>query len=225
MDSPEPRHKGSVTMATISTALRASTTALSGVAGSGSFAITADQLSILMGKDPKKSKKETQLQRYQRLGAHESILEIIRLGGGPGMGAQCERILRLQWPSLEPRESGRNTGYDHRIACPVTGVYKKLEQKTSGLWSEEENDFLWQHIELDHPWEGLLLVGIGIHGFLAWGMRREDFEECVRTSKATNQGNKEKNSSEGIWMKYRNVHDFLVPLLNDSDLMAFTSTL
>lgn len=192
-------------------------------------AITSDQLSALLEQDAKEA-GETQLQRYERLGASKPIMDIIRRGGGPAMGAQCERILRLHWPSLERREtkktSGKsNTGYDHRIACPLTGVYKKLEQKTSGLWSEEENDFHFQHIEIDHPWDGLLLVGIGLHGVLAWGMRREDFEECVKTGKATNQGNKEKNSSEGIWMMYRNIHSCLVPLLSEDDLMAFASTL
>lgn len=193
------------------------------------MAITAERLAILLEQDIKLA-GETQIQRYERMGAPKPILDIIRRGGGPAMGAQCERIFRAQWTSLVPRESKKktgklNTGYDHRIQCPVTEEWKLLEQKTSGLWSDEENDFHWQHIELDHPWNGLLLVGIGIHGVHAWGMTRASFEACVADGRATNQGNKEKNSSEGIWMTYRNVHDCLVPLLDESDLQAFAATL
>jgi hypothetical protein len=146
------------------------------------------------------------------------------------MGAQCERILRAKWPSLEKRQTKKasgtsNTGYDHRIKEPIAEVYKKLEQKTSGLWSEEENDFHFQHLELDHPWDGLLLVGLGLHGVLVWGMSRKDFVACVADGRATNQGNKEKNSSESIWMRYRNVRSVLIPLCSEDDLLAFSSTL
>lgn len=192
-------------------------------------AITAHRLAVLLEQDSKIA-GETQLQRYERLGAPKPILDIIRRGGGPAMGAQCERLFRMEWPSLIPRESKKktgtlNTGYDHRSQCVISEAWKLLEQKTSGLWSDETNDYHWQHIELDHPWNGLLLVGIGIDAVHAWGMSRADFEACVADGRATNQGNKEKNSSEGIWMTYRNVHDCLVPLLNESDLQSFVSTL
>jgi hypothetical protein len=201
----------------------------SGMTSPGSLAITADQLSVLLERDAKEA-GETQLQRYERLGAARPVLDIVRRGGGPAMGAQCERILRGHWPSLEKRQTKKasgssNTGYDHRIKEPIADVYKKLEQKTSGLWSEEENDFHWQHIEIDHPWDGLLLVGLGLQGILAWGMRREDFMACVADGRATNQGNKEKNSSEGIWMLYRNIHSCLIPLSSEDDLLAFSSSL
>jgi len=189
-------------------------------------AITADELAILLEKD-KKVAGETQIQRYERLGAPKPILDIIRRGGGPAMGAQCERIFRAHWPSLMPRETKKasgtsNTGYDHRIQSVG---WKRLEQKTSGLWSDTPNDFHWQHIELDHSWNGLLLVGIDVNEVRAWGMTRTAFEECVKDGRATNQGNKEKNSSEGIWMTYGNVHSCLVPILTEGDLLAFAATL
>lgn len=191
--------------------------------------ISSDDLAVLLEND-RNVAGETQLQRYERLGASKPILDIIRRGGGPAMGAQSERILRSHWSCLLPRESKKasgthNTGYDHRSKCLVTGEWKFLEQKTSGLWSNEENDYHWQHIELAHPWNGLLLVGVGIHGIHVWGMTRANFQACVADGRATNQGNKEKNSSEGIWMLYRNVRDCLLPLLNESDLHAFISQL
>jgi hypothetical protein len=192
-------------------------------------AITATQLALLLEKDARVA-GETQLQRYERKGAPKPILDIIRRGGGPAMGAQMERLFRLQWQSLLPRETKKktgklNTGYDHRVKSDLVEEWKLLEQKTSGLWSDEENDFHWQHIEVDHPWNGLLLVGIAFDEIRAWGMSRVNFMACVADGRATNQGNKEKNSSEGIWMTYRNVHDCLVPLSSEDDLLAFISTL
>lgn len=191
------------------------------------YAISSETLAVLLDKD-KKIAGETQLQRYERMGASEPILDIIRRGGGPAMGAQCERVLRENWTSLLPRESKKvsgtvNTGYDQRSQCCISDVWKKLEQKSSGLWSDRDNDYHWQHIELDHPWDGLLLVGIGIHGIRVWGMTRANFEVCVKDGRATNQGNKDKNSSEGIWMTYHDVCDCLFPILDESDLQSFVS--
>ena len=187
----------------------------------------SDQLAILLEQD-KRVAGETQLQRYMRLGASEPILDIIRRGGGPAMGAQCERIFRAHWPVLQVREKKKTsdvptTGYDHRV--DVGGAWKLLEQKTSGLWSDESNDYHWQHLEVNHPWNGLLLMGIGVHGVLAWGMSRKDFVQCVADGRATNQGNKAKNSSEGVWMMFRNVHACLIPLRSQEDLLAFCATL
>jgi hypothetical protein len=191
--------------------------------------MNSSQLALLLAKDMRK-RSETQLQRYMRLGAAPPVLDIIRCGGGPGMGAQCERLFRDHWPSLKVRETKKasdvpTTGYDHRVQCPVSETWKLLEQKTSGMWSDDPTDFHWQHLEVNHPWNGLLLVGITLDGMKAWGMTRADFLACVADGRATNQGNKEKNSSEGVWMMYRNVHTCLVPLLSEDDLLAFCSTL
>lgn len=189
--------------------------------------MNSSQLSLLLEQDMRVA-GETQLQRYERLGATKPVLDIIRRGGGPAMGAQCERIFRAHWPSLKVREKKKNsdvptTGYDHRVKIGET--WKLLEQKTSGMWGDDQTDFHWQHLEINHPWNGLLLVGITLDGVKAWGMTRKDFVACVADGRATNQGNKEKNSSEGVWMMYRNVHTCLVPLLTEEDLLAFCATL
>lgn len=191
--------------------------------------ISSDALAVLLEND-KNEAGETQLQRYERLGAPQPILDMIRRGGGPAMGTQAERIVRSYFPCLLPRLSKKasgthNSGYDHRSQCMISDEWKLLEQKTSGLWSDAENDHCWQHIEKDHPWNGLLLAGIGVDSIRMWGMTRSDFEACVLDGRATNQGNKEKNSSEGVWMLYRNVRDCLTPLSNESDVQAFVATL
>jgi len=171
-----------------------------------------------------KASAESQYDRYVRLGAEASILEFIKIGGGGAMGAKAERLLRDAYPILQRREKGKNTGYDHRIVSEA-GAVAKLEQKTSGLWGDEPDDFVWQHVEPKHPWHGLLLVGIQLDGFSVWGMTRKDFDLAFAEGKITNQGNKENDSSEGTWMHYKNVKDRLTPLESEADLLAFSQSL
>jgi hypothetical protein len=171
-------------------------------------------------------KKMTQLERYTAAGAPESILKIIRLGGGPGMGTTMEKIARHYFSDmLLPRATktgASETGYDHR--CVVHDRHMLVEQKSSGLWGDAPNSFKWQHIEVDHKWEFLLLAGIQYAGIDYWAMRRVDFLAAVAAGAATNQGNKAKESSEGVWMDYASVAPWLVPIKTKADLEAFVAS-
>lgn len=188
--------------------------------------MTIPALTLKAFAESRKSAGETQLQRYTRLKASPEVLEIISMGGGPRMGTVCEETLRFVFSALKPRESKKasgtsNTGYDQRIQV-ADGSWKKLEQKTSGLWSAAENDFKWQHIETEHPWQGLLLVGIQLHCLSVWGMKRTDFERMLATGKATNQGSK---GTQGYWMTYKNVKEACLPIMTEADLLAFAEGL
>jgi hypothetical protein len=183
--------------------------------------LTAERLASFLLRDTVGA--ETQLQRYMRMGAHPAILSVVQLGGGPAMGAKSERFLREAWPSLKTREAGRgNTGYDHRCTCPVSEVVHKLEQKTSGLWDDDFHSFKWQHIEPEHPWSGLLLVGLEPTRVVVWGMTRSGFQACRDAGLATRQGGE---AGQGYWMTCRDVLPHLTPLLDESDLHAFVSCL
>ncbi len=163
--------------------------------------------------DKKKASKETQRERYRRLNASPEILRIIDIGGGPAMGTTLESYARYYFsPSLKERSS---TGHDHTVND------KKLEQKSSGLWDKTEDSFKWQHIEVDHNWNGLLLAGILPQKIVFWGLTRKNFLELVEAGKVTNQGNKEKNSSEGMWMLYKDIKDSLVEIETNDQLLAF----
>jgi hypothetical protein len=170
------------------------------------------------------AKKLTQLERYEALGAAESVLKIIRLGGGPAMGTTMEKIARHYFSGdLLPRaRGGGETGYDHLYKVGDRALC--VEQKSAGLWSDAANSFRWQHIEADHKWDFLLLAGIQAHGVDFWGMRRADFLAAVAAGAATNQGNKTKESSEGVWMDYASVVTWLVPIKTKADLAAFAAT-
>jgi hypothetical protein len=165
----------------------------------------------------KKSGKETQRERYQRLRASPEIQRIIDIGGGPGMGTRCEDIARYWFsPLLQKRES---TGHDHRIN--IGDSIKKLEQKSSGLWDSQEDSFKWQHIEVDHNWDGLLLAGIYPTYIRYWGLTKLQFKRLLQEGKVTNQGNAEKNSTEGMWMNYKDIKDSLVEIQTNDQLLAF----
>lgn len=190
------------------------------------MALTVPAATLKAFAESDKAAGETQIQRYRRLAASPEVLDIISMGGGPAMGTKCERILRHAFPALKPRESKKasgtsNTGYDQRIQV-ADGTWKKLEQKTSGLWSGAENDFKWQHIETQHPWHGLLLVGIQLHGLSVWGMKRTDFERMVAAGKATNQGS---SGTQGHWMTYKDVKEVCQPITTEADLLAFVNAL
>ena len=167
--------------------------------------------------------KPTQLARYEAAGAPEPILKIIRLGGGPAMGTRMEKIARHVFKGdLLPRAKGA-TGHDHRIYVGEKTLL--IEQKSAGLWSETANDYKWQHIEVDHKWDFLLLAGIQYNGIDFWAMSRANFLRAVESGLATNQGNKAKESSEGIWMTYINVSSLLTPIKTKADLVAFAAAL
>jgi hypothetical protein len=183
--------------------------------------LTAERLATFLLHDPIRA--ENQLQRYIRLGAHPAILALVQLGGGQAMGARAERFLRREWPSLRKRETGvGNTGYDHQCTCPISQTVHKLEQKTSGLWSDDLRSFKWQHIEPEHPWTGLLLVGLEPTQVVAWGMTRSGFQACREAGLATRQGGE---AGQGYWMICRDVLPHLIPLTDESDLQTFVSGL
>ena len=104
----------------------------------------------------------------------------------------------------------------------MTDEWKLLEQKTSGLWSEDPQSFRWQHIEPEHPWNGLLLVGLALDCVKVWGMTRAGFQACVEAGLATRQGN---GTGQGYWMQCTAVQAHLIPIVGESSLQGFISTL
>lgn len=96
-----------------------------------------------------------------------------------------------------------------------------LNRSHRDIWGAD--DFKWQHVEKGHKWNMLLLCGITYTGVIFWGMSRAIFEKLVSEKKITNQGNKASDSSEGAWFNYSDVKDSLIPIMNDDDLVRFTS--
>ena len=54
-------------------------------------------------------------------------------------------------------------------------------------------------------------------------MTRAAFVTAVKSGKVTNQGNKEKNSSEGMWMNYQDIKDSLMKINTNEELVTFVN--
>ena len=164
----------------------------------------------------------TQLQRYEQKNAPDCIRRFIAIGGGVKMGTTLENFARFKFKSLHKRGKGKKeTGYDHQIKLAKKTVF--VEQKSSGHWGD--TDYKWQHIEKKHKWTMLLLCGIDYTDIKFWGMDRKTFHSLIAENKITNQGNKEEESSEGMWLNYSDVKDSLVEIQTDEQLVAFASSL
>jgi hypothetical protein len=142
------------------------------------------------------------------------------------MGVTLEEYARFKFTILKKREKGKNTGYDHKINIE-TGEEESMpiyvEQKSSGHWGTD--DFKWQHVEIKHKWHILLLCGIGYHQVNFWLMNRTTFERLIDEQKITNQGNKENDSSEGMWFNYSDVKDSLTPVNTNEEIIQFINNI
>jgi len=168
--------------------------------------------------DKKQCKKETLLTKYIKNNAHPNILYIVKLGGGSKLGSFCEQFSFHKFNILTKRLKN-NTGYDAIIQ--INNININIEIKTSTL--HKSNDFMWQHIAIKHLWNILLLIGIHYNKILFFGMTRKIFEKLVTDEKITNQGNKNKNSEQGMWFKYSNVINDLKLIETNEDLLHLCS--
>lgn len=163
--------------------------------------------------------KPSQIERYEKHNAPIGIQRFIRIGGGPKMGVTLEKFAREEFPCLQKRDKGKNTGYDHKISLNNKDIY--VEQKSSGHWGEE--DYKWQHVEEKHKWHILLLCGIDYEEIKFWVMNRSTFAQLIEEKKITNQGNNAGESSEGMWFNYSDVADSLIPIYSNEELLEFVS--
>jgi hypothetical protein len=166
------------------------------------------------------STKPSQKERYEKHNSPEYILRFIRIGGGPRMGTILEDFARSEFPDLQKRAKGKNTGYDHKITLQSKEIY--VEQKSSGHWGE--NDYKWQHIEEKHKWNILLLCGIDYQEINFWVMNRSVFVKLIEEKKITNQGTKTGESSEGMWFNYSDVAEMLIKIKTNEDLLNYVNS-
>jgi hypothetical protein len=164
--------------------------------------------------------KPSQTERYETQNSPNWILRFIRIGGGPKMGTTLESYARFEFNCLQKRDSGKNTGYDHKITLPSKEIY--VEQKSSGHWGE--NDYKWQHVEEKHKWNILLLCGIDYHEVYFWVMNRSVFVKLIEEKKITNQGNKTGESSEGMWFSYSDVAKSLTKIKTNEELLNYVNS-
>jgi hypothetical protein len=163
----------------------------------------------------------TTKQRYINNGAPSQIIRLLDLGGGQSLGTTMERFARYNFSSLQKRKKGKTqTGHDHIIKLNDSEIL--VEQKSSSLcWGSNGEDLKFQHVEINHKWDILLLCGIYYTEIKFWGMNRKTFNQLVSDGKITNQGCKTGESSEGQWFYYSDVKESVVDINTDEDLIAF----
>lgn len=183
------------------------------------YTMSIQELRIFLDS-PTEKKKNTisQRERYEAMGAPPEIMEFVKFGGGPAMGAKCERFTRSKFTVLQNRKKGKGQSGHDQVAI-IDGKEITGEEKSGGLHAD--GDFMWEHIEPNHPWDFLLFCGIYYHEIKFWVIDRKKFNELVDEQKITKQGNKAGDSYEGFWCKYSNVKDSLTEIKTNDDLVAF----
>lgn len=179
------------------------------------------RLTSFMAARRASKKKLSQLERYRAAGAPAAILDVIELGGGTSMGVTMEEFARSYFPSvLRKRRAGKTeTGYDHILRLP-DGREICVEQKSAGLWGDDEESFRFQHVEPKHKWDLLLLCGIGYTDVRFWTMNKATFGALVAAGKITNQGCATGESAQGMWFNFADVKDSLREIRTEADLVA-----
>ena len=134
----------------------------------------------------------TQLDHYR---ANQALPEILFYVGltGPACGNAMEDVAREIF-QLDKRLS---SCHDHTF-----GRFK-IEQKTA-RYHANGADWKWQHIELKHSWDLLMLTGIDYQSLHFYITTRQKVEELIELGVITGQGKKNKltgvaEAQQGYW--------------------------
>jgi hypothetical protein len=157
--------------------------------------------------------KETLVDRYIRFNANADIVKLVSLGSGSILGSVSEKYTRFVFPGLLSRFKNEKD-YDHIFKCGRS-IYK-IEQKTST--KRKNNNFVWQHISIKHPWDLLLLMAIDYNEIKFYGMNRSVLNTLLEKKLITNQGSANKNSEQGLWFKYSDVNKYLYHVETTKDI-------
>ena len=130
------------------------------------------------------TKGASQLDHYKKNQSPESILFFVDLPGKTFGEKYMEQIAKEHF-KLDPRS---DSGHDH------AKLNKKIEQK-SARYHANGGDFKWQHIELKHEFDYLLVTGLDYTMVCNYIASREIVEDLIQKGIITGQG---KKNSEGI---------------------------
>ena len=130
------------------------------------------------------TKGPTQLDHYMQHHSPESILFFVNCPGKTFGEKYMEQLARVHF-QFDPRI---DSGHDH------TKLTKKIEQK-SARYHANGGDFKWQHIEIKHDFDYLLLTGLDYTMIRNYIASRQIVEELIQIGIIQGQG---KKNSEGI---------------------------
>jgi hypothetical protein len=163
----------------------------------------------------------TQEEYYRENDSPESILQYVRLPGKTFGEKWCESICK-EYFNMDRRS---DSSHDH------TKLGKTIEQK-SARYGGNGAGWKWQHIEMCHNWDYLLLTGLEFNGFRFYIAGREKIEELIREGVITGQGKKDENGiaqpQQAYWFeksnfkkKGKNFDDYFTELIDEQSLIDY----
>ena len=164
-------------------------------------------------------KNKTSLIDYYKLKkTNKYILPLISLDN-KSFGSIVEQIVIEH---LECIKSSTSTYDCSKTVIDINGNNKtiKFEQKSSRYWRALE-DFKWQHVILDHPYDALLLVGIDFQEIKIYCISKCKIIELHKKGVIKNQGGGNKGNGQGVWFSRKQVQDHLIELKTLQDFENF----
>uniref|UniRef100_A0A6C0AU90 Uncharacterized protein n=1 Tax=viral metagenome TaxID=1070528 RepID=A0A6C0AU90_9ZZZZ len=122
---------------------------------------------------------KSQLDYYNENNASKEIIQYISLPGKTFGEKYMEQIAKAYF-KLDSRTSST---HDH------TKLGKTIEQK-SARYHSNGDDWKWQHIEISHEWQYLLLCGVDFRCIRFYIGKRATVEELISDGIITGQGKK-----------------------------------
>lgn len=123
---------------------------------------------------------KSQEEYYRENGSSEDILQYVRIPGKAFGEKWCEKLCKEHF-KLDNRLS---SGHDH---CKLN---KKIEQK-SARYGGNGAEWKWQHIEMKHEWDYIILCGLEFLGFRFYIASRKIIEDLINKKVITGQGAKD----------------------------------
>jgi len=120
---------------------------------------------------------KSQYERYKEHGASPVILTFIGMESR-SFGTFMERVAR----EIFCLQKGKLSSYDHQRH----GF--RIEQKSSRYWTD--NKWKFQHIEIKHEWDCLLLCGVDYNQLCYYITSRQTIDELINKNIITGQGRK-----------------------------------
>jgi hypothetical protein len=166
----------------------------------------------------------TQEEYYREHGSPESILQYVRLPGKTFGEKYSERLCK-EYFNMDPRT---DSSHDH------TKLSKTIEQK-SARFGGNGAGWKWQHIELKHNFDYLLLTGLDFHGFRFYIADRDNVEKLIEEGIITGQGKKDATGvaqpQQAYWFEISNFakkgksfYDYFRPLTSQQSLIDYIQT-
>lgn len=167
---------------------------------------------------------KTQLEFYMENNASLQILPYVNLQGKTFGEKYMEQIAKEHF-CLDPRNSST---HDH------VKYGKTIEQK-SARYHANGNDWKWQHIEMTHEWDYLLLTGLDFKEIKFYIASRNVVETLITEGIITGQGKKKDGIAQpqqAYWFsrsdfakKNKNFEDYFTKIPNQRSLIRYLNPL